>query len=133
LRRALDLAQGLSVAIFRPSRMPRVRQNLLVWLALLAWISGWNVHAGMALAQAAGQAQFCSSGGGRAPNAPVHGNRIECACCAQALSATTPTATEAGAARLLPVGDERAQSSRRVIDSRVWRVAGGEPRAPPAA
>jgi len=113
--------------------MPRLRQNLLVWLALLAWISGWNVHAGMALAQAAGETQFCSSGGGRAPNAPVHGKRIECACCTQALSATTPTAREAGAAVLLTVSVERVPGPRRVVVSHARRVAGGEPRAPPAA
>jgi len=113
----------------RPKRPP-----LLLWFALLAWIAGWNVHAGMVLAQAAGQAQLCSAGGAGVPDGPAHhGNRIECACCAQALSATTPTAAEAGATRLLSVSGERAPSPRRVVASRARRVAGGEPRAPPAA
>jgi hypothetical protein len=113
--------------------MRRLRQSLLVWLALLAWISGWNVHAGMALARAAGQAQLCSAAGKGVPNTPAHGNRIECACCAQALSATTPTAREAGVAPLLLVSGERVPAPRRVVVSRARRVAGGEPRAPPAA
>lgn len=132
-RRALDLAQGLSVSIFPPSRMHRALQPLLVWFALVVWIAGWNVHAAMVLAQAAGQAQLCTSHGGSAPGAPLHSKRGECACCAQALAATTPTAEDPGGARLLPVSGERIPALRRVVFVWARRDLGGKPRAPPVA
>jgi len=63
---------------------------VLVWLALLAWVAGWGVHAGMALAQAAGQAQLCSTRGETAPGVPGDGAPHDCASCAQALAAAAP-------------------------------------------
>jgi len=132
LRRALDLVQGLSVSLFRPLRMPRARPFLLVWIAVLAWIAGWNVHTGMALAQAAGQAQLCSSGEAGAPGMPTHDGRSECACCAQALAATTPSADGLGTPRLLPVTGERVSMLRDVATRCARRATNGAPRAPPA-
>jgi hypothetical protein len=132
LQRALDLAQGLSVPIFRRLRMRRARPSLLIWFALLAWIAGWNVHAGMVLAQAAGQAQLCSSGDAGAPGMPTHGGRSECACCAQALAATTPSADGLGTPRLLPVSGERVSMLQDVATLHARRATNGAPRAPPA-
>jgi hypothetical protein len=112
--------------------MPRARPSLLVWFALLAWIAGWNVHTGMALAQTAGQAQLCSSGAAGAPGIPVHGGRGECACCAQALAATTPSADGLGSPRLLPVSGERVSMLGQVATLYARRPTTGAPRAPPA-
>jgi len=123
----------LSGSIFPPLRMRRVRGFLLVWVALVAWVAGWNVHAGMALAQAAGHAQLCATRDASAPGVPAHGNRTECACCTQALSATTSAGDDVAATRLLVFDGERASPPRRVVVVRARCPSDAKPRAPPAA
>jgi len=115
------------------SNMRRSLRCVLVWLAALAWVAGWGVHAGMALAQAAGESQICSTQDKRVPAAPAKAGGPDCACCVQALAAAVPSTGEIDPALLHPARGERAQSPRLVIVERARRLAAHAPRAPPVA
>jgi len=119
--------------IFPRSRMRRAGRLALVWLALLAWTAGWSVHAGMAVAQAAGQAQLCSTRGEQGPRLPAEGVPHECASCAQALAAAAPSAGGIDGAFLHPAAEAPAQAPRFAFIERTRRDAAHAPRAPPAA
>jgi len=112
--------------------MRRAGRALLVWLAALSWVTGWSVHAGMALTQTAGAAQLCSTREGHAPGVPTPGDWQECASCAQALSAAA-AAGDGGVAFIIQVRRERAQPPRIVFADRVRRKTAHAPRAPPVA
>ncbi|MDX1374187.1 MAG: hypothetical protein R3357_01415, partial [Burkholderiales bacterium] len=127
-----DLAQVLSVSFLPILPMRRTRRSVVLWFALFAWIAGWYAHAGMALAQAAGQAQVCSSGEAGGSDAPTHGNAIECIACAQALSGAADGAH--GAVSILGVAaSEGALSALAYSVDCAPRIAAHTPRAPPAA
>jgi len=115
------------------SRLRRAGRLVLVWLALLAWVAGWGVHAGMALAQAAGQAQLCSTRGETAPGVPRDGAPHDCASCAQALAAAAPSAGGIDGAFPLPCGNALAGAPCAAFIERTRRDAAHGPRAPPAA
>jgi hypothetical protein len=116
----------------QPSRMRRVARLGVVWLAALLWVAGWSVHAGMTLAQAAGQAQICSTRGENGPSLPK-GAPHDCASCAQALAAAAPSSGGIDGAFLHPAGDAPAQAPRVAFIERTRRDAAHAPRAPPAA
>jgi len=118
--------------MIRPSRMRRALRLAVVWFAALLWVAGWSVHAGMTLAQAAGQAQLCSTRGENGPSLPA-GAPHDCASCAQALAAAAPSAGGIDGAFLRPASDAPAHAPRVAFIERTRRDAAHAPRAPPAA
>jgi hypothetical protein len=104
----------------------------VVWIAALFWVAGWSVHAGMTLAQAAGQTQICATRGEHGPGLPDSAPH-DCASCAQALAAAAPSAGGIDGAFLHPDSDAPAQAPSIAFIERTRRDAAHAPRAPPAA